>query len=366
MSIFVINPGSTSTKLALFKDGHSVESREIQHPKEELARFERVVDQHAFRMAAIRAFISEANIDAASIRAVAGRGGLLHPLEGGAYNVSDDMLDDLKEARYGEHPCNLGAVLADELAHEWGVPAFIVDPVVTDEMMDVARLTGLPSIKRRSLFHALNQRGAARTVASRLGIEYDQSNFIVCHMGGGISIGAHRLGRVVDVVNALDGEGPFTPERTGGLPVIPVLEMVQRGEKTPEELKRIILREGGLFAHLGTNDPREIVARMESGDEEAGVVFRALAYSVARHIASLVPALADEGGEVSVSAVVLTGGMARSKELVAELVRMTGFISPIEVVVGEEEMASLASGAERVLRGESKAKTYVKSESAST
>lgn len=358
MKVFIINPGSTSTKLALYVDGEATISREFQHEKAELARFAKVIDQREFRMDAIRTFLSEARIDGSSLDAVAGRGGLLHPLEGGVYQVSVDMLDDLRTARYGEHPCNLGAVLADGLAREWGVPAFIVDPVVTDEMMEVARITGLPEIRRRSLFHALNQRGAARTAAVRRGVTYESSNFIVCHMGGGISIGAHRKGRVVDIVNALDGEGPFTPERTGGLPVIPILEMIERGEHTPAELKQTILREGGLFAHLGTNDPREIVQRMENGDTQAKIIFGALAYSIAKHIASLAPALADDNS-VHISAVVLTGGLARSDELVNEISRMTEFLAPIEVITGDEEMAALAAGPLRVLDGKEVGKTYL-------
>ena len=360
MRVFVINPGSTSTKLALYDNGEAVVSREFQHDKDQLAQFGSVVEQREFRMAAVREVLTEASIDGASLDGVAGRGGLLHPLEGGAYEVSDDMLDDLRQARYGEHPCNLGAILADELAKEWEVPAYIVDPVVTDEMSDVARLTGLPGIERRSLFHALNQRGAARTAAQRLGVEYESSNFIVCHMGGGISIGAHRQGRVVDVVNALDGEGPFSPERTGGLPVIPVLEMVATGEKSPAELKQIILREGGMFAHLGTNDPREVVRRMEAGDEQAWLIFNGLAYSIAKNMASLGPAFADENGVMDVAAVVLTGGLARSEPLVAEIGRMTQYLGVLEVVTGDEEMASLAGGAVRVLEGSADVKRYVR------
>jgi len=356
--ILVINPGSTSTKLALFENEQPLVSSETQHPKEELARFERVIDQYPFRLDAIRTFLRDADIDPCSIVAVAGRGGLLHPLEGGVYAVSDEMVDDLKQARYGEHPCNLGAVLARELAEEWAIPAFIVDPVVTDEMTDVARLTGLPQISRRSLFHALNQRGVARSVSARLGIDYAQGNFIICHMGGGVSIGAHRQGRVVDVINALDGEGPFTSERTGGLPVLPVLDMVERGEKTPAELRQIILRQGGLYAHLGTNDPREVVARIEAGDDKARLVFAGLAYAIARSIASLVPAFADESGATGLTAVILTGGMARSAELVAELKRLVGSLGPVEVVVGEEEMGALAAGAARVLAGQDRAKVY--------
>ncbi|MGL1863506.1 MAG: butyrate kinase [Pseudodesulfovibrio sp.] len=360
MRIFVINPGSTSTKLALFDGGKAIVSREFQHDKADLAQFTTVMEQRDFRMAAIRSVLAEATIDTSTIAAVAGRGGLLHPLHGGVYEVSDDMLTDLKDAKYGEHPCNLGAILADELAREWDVKAFIVDPVVTDEMMDKARLTGLPDIERRSLFHALNQRGAARTVSARLNVPYETSNFIACHMGGGISIGAHRKGKVVDVVNALDGEGPFSPERTGTLPLIPALELIERREKSPAELKRIVLREGGLFAHLGTNDLREVVSRMEAGDEKSRIVFKSLAYTISKHITSLVPALAPENGATEVTAVILTGGMARSIELINEISRMTNYIGPIEVVTGDEEMTALAAGPVRVLAGKECSKQYTK------
>lgn len=358
MKVFVINPGSTSTKLALYDDGEQVLSREFQHDRKELARFARVVDQREFRMAAIRSTLSEANVDTASMAAVAGRGGLLHPLDGGVYEVNDNMLDDLQQARYGEHPCNLGAVLAQELATEWNVPAFIVDPVVTDEMVETARFTGLPGLKRRSLFHALNQRGAARTTARRLGVSYEDSNFIVCHMGGGVSIGAHRQGKVVDVVNALDGEGPMSPERTGGLPLIPVLDMVERGERSPAELKKTILREGGVFAYLGTNDLREVARRVDAGDEQASSVLRALAYNIAKHITSLAPALADASGAVEIASVVLTGGLARSLPLMEELTRRVKFLGEVSIVTGDEEMSSLAAGAVRVLEGRDTAKQY--------
>lgn len=358
MNIFVINPGSTSTKLALYADGKAVVTREFQHDKAELAQFGSVIAQLDFRMDAIRLVLEEEKIDTNTISAVAGRGGLLHPLEGGVYEVSDAMLDDMKCAKYGEHPCNLGAILADTLGKEWGVPAYIVDPVVTDEMADVARVTGMPGIERRSLFHALNQRGSARTASARLDVEYEDSNFIVCHMGGGISIGAHRKGKVVEVVNALDGEGPFSPERTGGLPVIPVLEMIKSDQWTPERLKQTVLRGGGLFAHLGTNDLREVVTKIEQGDEHADLIFRALAYNISRQMTSLCPALAQEDGTMNVTAVVLTGGLARSPQLVAEIIRMVGFLGPVEVVTGDEEMASLADGPVRVLEGREAAKSY--------
>ncbi|MEF2230831.1 MAG: butyrate kinase, partial [Pseudodesulfovibrio sp.] len=236
--------------------------------------------------------------------------------------------------------------------------AYIVDPVVTDEMDDVVRLTGIPGLMRRSLFHALSHRGAARTAAARLGVEYEHANFIVCHMGGGISIGAHRRGRVVDVVNALDGEGPFSPERTGGVPLVPLLDMLERGERTPAELREIVQRKGGVYAHLGTNDLREVLRRVEAGDALALAVYKAMTYSVCKYIASLVPALADEAGEVRLAGVVLTGGLVRSRRLVAEVTRMVRSLGPVEVVAGDEEMATLAGGVLRVLHGRETVRTY--------
>jgi len=358
MRVFVINPGSTSTRIALYEDGTPVISHEFQHDKADIAGFKRVKDQANFRMDAIRQALEEEGIDTTTIDGIAGRGGLLRPLEGGVYTVSDEMLDDLKEAKYGEHACNLGAILGHSLAQEWNVPVCIVDPVVTDELSDVARVTGLPVIRRRSLFHALSQRGSARTVAKRLNISYESSNFIVCHMGGGISIGAHQHGRVVEVVNALDGEGPFSPERSGALPVIPVLDLIESGKATPARIKSIILRQGGLFAHLGTNDLREVEQRINEGDERAQFIFSALAYNIGRNIASLTPALVDENGSLAVASVVLTGGMARSEKLIDEIGRRIGHIAPVQVVTGDEEMDSLAAGCEQMLLGKEKAKDY--------
>lgn len=358
MSVLAINPGSTSTKLAVFEGGDCTASVELQHDRRELARFPCVADQFGYRLKAVERFLAESGADTARLRAVVGRGGLLHPMDGGVYAVSDAMVSDLKDARYGEHPCNLGALLAREIAREASVPAFVVDPAVTDELMDTARLTGLPEVRRRSLFHALNQRGVARLVADRLGVDYETADFVVCHMGGGITIGAHRHGRVVDVTNGLDGEGPFTAERTGSLPLLPALELLKSGEMDLESLTNAVVRRGGLYAHLGTNDPREVVARMERGDEDARLVFDALAYGVAKHIASMVPALADGRGQVNVAAVILTGGAARSAPLVAEVSRMVAYIGPVEVVPGEVEMAALASGAVRALEGREPVREY--------
>jgi len=358
MSILVINPGSTSTKVALYRDGEPLAAEELQHSREEMAGFHKVADQFDYRMRLVAEFLGKTGTDTKRIEAVVARGGLLRPLEGGVYEVSDAMVDHLQSARYGEHACNLGGILALALARHWSVPAYVVDPVVTDEMMDKARLTGLPGLFRRSIFHALNQRGVARIVAARRGVEYLDSNFIVCHMGGGVSIGAHRKGRVVDVINALDGEGPFTPERTGSLPLVPILDTVHHGERDYAELRTTILRQGGLAAHLGTNDPRVVLARMEQGDEHAGLVFRAMAYGIARHIVSMAPALTLEDGDLDLTAVILTGGLSRSAPLVEEITRQIAFIGPVEVVAGEVEMAALAQGAHRALSGREPVRTY--------
>lgn len=354
--IFVINPGSTSTKLALFDGGREVFERELQHPKEDLGTFPSVGEQTGYRMQAIQEVLAEEGVDGSDMDAIAGRGGLLAPLQGGAYEVSDSMIDELLANKYGEHPCNLGAVLAREFAGQWDVPAYIVDPVVTDEMDERARLTGMPGIERRSVFHALNQRGAARVVADQLGLRYEESCFIVAHMGGGMSVGAHRRGRVTDVTNGLDGEGPFTPERTGTLPVLPVLEMMRDG-KSFDELRLTILREGGVWAHLGTNDMLEVERRVLAGDPEFHKVFEAMAYNVAKHIASMVPAALD-GQTERVDAIVFTGGMSRSKLLVERLETLVACLGKIVVVPGSVEMAALANGVDLVLKGETTAQVY--------
>ncbi len=354
--VFVINPGSTSTKLALYKGTEELFERELRHPKEELSDFPTVEDQIGFRMAAIRKVLEEENVDASGVVAIAGRGGLLAPLQGGTYTVSDNMIDDLMSNKYGEHPCNLGAVLARDLAEEWGVPAYIVDPVVTDEMDERARLTGMPGIERRSVFHALNQRGAARVAAERLGIRYEDSCFIVTHMGGGMSIGAHHRGRVTDVTNGLDGEGPFTPERTGALPVLPVLERMRDGESF-DSLRLTILREGGVWAHLGTNNMMEVEKRVLEGDEEYSRVFRAMVYNVAKHIASMLPAALD-GEKDRVDAIVITGGMSRCKPLMDELRRLLSGLGEIVHIPGSVEMEALAQGAVMALSGEVETRQY--------
>lgn len=351
--ILAINPGSTSTKAVLFADGERLADVEIAHPHALLAACPTVMDQLEARITALREALDKALGETGPLSAVVGRGGFLAPLPGGAYQVSEAMLAELRVAAHGEHASNLGAFMAVEFAAAHGCPALVVDPVATDELMDEARVTGLPFISRRSIFHALGQRGAAREAARRLGVDYATGRFVVAQLGGGVSVGAHREGRVVDVTNALDGEGPFTAERSGALPLLPLLALIESGERTPAGLRAELTRNAGLKAHLGTSDLREVEARIETGDEAARLVFAALAYNVAKSLASMAPAL-----EGRVDAVVLTGGMARSARLVDEITRLAGFLGPVVAVTGLEEMQTMADGAARALSGQAPILAY--------
>lgn len=356
--ILVINPGSTSTKVAMFCDGRICFDGEVRHPRETIDEFDSVMDQKAFRSASVMDLIKE-ELLAGVPDMVVGRGGLLKPIPGGPYSINEKMIADLQSARYGAHPCNLGAIIARELADTWGVPSMIMDPVVTDELDPVARITGLKEIRRRSVFHALSQRGAARSVAEQMGLEYEKSKFIVCHMGGGISVGAHRGGRVVDVLNALDGEGPFSPERSGTLPVLPVLDLVESGKYTFSEIRKIITSGCGLLALAGTNDLRVLEARISDGDQQSSLIFDALIYNISRHICSLIPALMRKDEQkLPVDAVILAGGLANSKKLVADLKELVRFIAPVKVVTGLEEMEVMGRGALAVLKGELNPREY--------
>ncbi|WP_461208684.1 butyrate kinase [Desulfocurvus sp. DL9XJH121] len=356
--VLAINPGSTSSKITIFLGEEPVFDKEIRHPQEELAAAGGVAEQIGLRNAALAETLEEAGDAAKGLDAVVGRGGLLAPMPGGTYQITRLMLEDLATARHGEHACNLGAPMALALGERLGIPSFVVDPPVTDEMMDAARLTGLPEIKRRSTFHALSQRGAARTVCKRRGLSYKHSRLLVIHMGGGISLGAHKGGLVVDVINALDGEGPMSPERTGSLPVLEVLGLLEKGAYDIPGLRHAVTRAGGLLAHLGTNNFLEIENRIKAGDKTAKAVFDTLVYNLAKHGSSLMPALVSQDDPGPIDAVVLTGGMARSAMLTDALTDMLGWAGPVELVLGLEEMLALARGAMLVLDGEEEAKEY--------
>lgn len=351
--LLIINPGSTSTKIGIYNDTTEESSITLRHPSSEIEKYHDMYAQFPFRMKAITDYLTEQKIDTASFDAFVGRGGLLRPIESGTYKVDEKIFEDLKAGKYGQHASNLGAVLALELAKPLGKDAYIADPVVVDEMEEVARYTGMPEISRQSIFHALNQKAVAKRYAKQVGKKYETLNLIVCHLGGGISVGAHHNGRIVDVNNCLDGDGPFSPERSCGVPAAQLVDMCFSGKFTQAEIKKKITGKGGLVAHLGTNDARVALEMAEKGDKHAQVVLDAMVYQVAKEIAAAAAVLKGK-----VDAVILTGGIAYSKEIIAGISERIGFISKIEVYPGEDELLALAEAALRVLNGEEEAKQY--------
>ena len=352
--ILVINPGSTSTKVAIFEDEDEVLKEKLYHSVEELNIYEHVVDQLDFRESVVREFINKAGYSLHSFSAFIGRGGLIDPVPSGTYFVDELMVDTLQRAKNGEHASNLGGLIVYRLSQETGIPAFIADPVVVDELDDIARVSGHPDFERRSIFHALNQKAVAREVAAQVGKRYENMSMIVVHLGGGISIAAHKKGRVVDVNNALDGDGPFSPERSGTLPMTQLIDLAYSGKFTYAELRRRIVGRGGLVAYLGTNDAREVVRRMESGDKYAEAVYKAMAYQIIKWIGKMAAVL-----EGNVDFIVLTGGLAYdNKHLVKWIKEKVEFIAPVKVLPGGDEERALALAALRVLKGEEEPKHY--------
>jgi len=351
--VLTINPGSTSTKIALYKDEEEVFSVNLSHPAEALAKYEKIVDQYDFRNEFIIKALKENSIDIKSIDAVVGRGGLLKPIPGGTYEVNEAMLKDLQEGKRGEHASNLGGILAYWLAKAAGCKSYIVDPVVVDEMNDLARISGNPLLPRISIFHALNQKAVARQAAYILGRRYEELNLIVAHLGGGISVGVHENGRVVDINNALDGDGPFSPERSGGVPAGALVRLCFSKEYTEGEIKKQIKGSGGLVAYLGTNDVREVEKRIESGDGKARLIYTAMAYQVAKEIGQMATVVSGR-----VDAIILTGGIAHAKAFVSLIEDRVSFIGKVIVLAGEKELESLRDGALRILRGEETPQIY--------
>jgi len=351
--LLVINPGSTSTKIAVFSDENMEFSETLRHSVEELSQYNSVADQYEFRLNIILNTLKEKNVDINSLSAIVGRGGLLKPIEGGTYKVNETMLEDLKKAERGEHASNLGAILAYGIANMIGVDAYIVDPVVVDELNDVARISGLKDIERKSIFHALNQKAVARRHAKSQGKRYEDMNLIVVHLGGGISVGAHQKGRVVEVANALDGEGPFSPERSGGLPVGDLVKLCYSGKYTYEEVKKKLVGKGGLVSYLNTNSAMEVSERIEKGDEYAKLVYYAMAYQTAKEVGACAAALKG-----NVDGILITGGIAHDKMFTDWIKEMVSFIADVYVYPGEDELKALAEGALRVLKNEEVAKEY--------
>jgi len=350
--ILAINPGSTSTKIAIFLSEEKVLSQNISHSAEELAPFARIIDQHHFRQSMILAFLKDSAFDVTLLAAVVGRGGLLGPMASGTYLVNDEMTEFLKQTK-AEHASNLGALLASDIARKIGVNAYIVDPVTVDEMSALARITGLPEIPRISIFHALNQKAAARQAARMLGKPYEQCRLIVAHLGGGISVGAHVDGKVVDVNNALNGDGPFAPERAGSLPSWGLVELATSGRHDLPALKKMITGKGGIVAHLQVNDMRKVEEMVKAGDARATLVFEAMAYNVAKEIGALAAVM-----EGRIDASVLTGGIAYDTLFVELIRRRVEFLGRLIVLPGEDEMTALAQGALRVLLKEEKPKQW--------
>ncbi len=351
--ILAINPGSTSTKIAIYDNEKEVFETTLRHPAEEINKYRNIIDQLDFRRDVILNTLNEQGINLTKLSAVSGRGGLLKPMAGGTYEVNDRMIEDLKAGKMGEHASNLGGILAHEIASKLNLPAYIVDPVVVDEMHEVARISGMPELPRISIFHALNQKAVARRGARELGKAYEACNLLVAHMGGGVSVGVHEKGKVIDVNNALDGEGPFSPERTGGVPNGGLVKMCFSGDYTMDEIKRKLKGLGGLVAYLGTNDGREVQEMILSGDKNAELVYKAMAYQIGKEIGSGAAVLKGQ-----VDAIILTGGIAYDEVFVGWIREYVDFIGKVLVYPGEDEMSALALGGLRVLKGEEDAQIY--------
>jgi butyrate kinase len=352
--ILAINPGSTSTKFGIFEEENLLFEVTLRHSSEDISKFDKITDQYEFRKDLIISELKNRDVDFTQISAIVGRGGLVKPIESGIYEVNEALKKDLREGLMGEHASNLGGLIAGDIATKLpGARAFIVDPVVVDEMQPVARIAGHPEFRRLSIFHALNQKAVARTYARSVGKAYEELNLIVAHMGGGISVGAHLKGKVVDVNNALNGDGPFSPERSGGLPAWQLVELCFSEKYTKDEIKSIITGKGGMVAYLGTNNFMDICARAESGDDEAKLIRDAASYQVSKEIGALSAVLKG-----SVDAIILTGGMAYQDSHTAIISEMTGFIAPIVIYPGEDELKALSFNGLLAINGQIEIKDY--------
>jgi butyrate kinase len=351
--MLVINPGSTSTKIGVFDNEISILEKTIRHDSRMINSFVNIIDQYEFRKNTILETLDKEGINISKLSAVCGRGGLLRPIEGGTYAVNEIMLDDLRTGFAGQHASNLGGIIAYEIASGLNIPSYIVDPVVVDELEPIARISGFSLIERVSIFHALNQKAVARRVAKGLGKNYTELNLIVTHMGGGITVGVHKQGKVIDVNNGLHGDGPFSPERAGTVPVGDLVALCYSGQYFRDEIMKKLVGQGGLVGYLGTNDAVEVEKRIGAGDEQASLIYEAMAYQVAKEIGAASAVLAGK-----VDAIVLTGGLAYGKGFVKSITDRINWIADTIVHPGENELQALAEGALRVLRGEEKVKEY--------
>jgi len=352
--VIAINPGSTSTKIAIYQNLEAIFLKTIRHSAEELAVFPRITDQYKFRKEIILNQIHEAGIDLLNVRIVMGRGGLLKPVESGVYEVNEAMVNDLQHRTFREHASNLGGLIAYDLALSLpDARAYIADPVVVDELDDIARIAGHPLFQRISIFHALNQKAIARDFAKTVQKKYEELNLIVVHLGGVITVGAHQRGRVIDVNQGLDGEGPFSPERSGTLPVGELITMCFHGKYTEKELRKMVTGEGGLVAYLGTNDAAEVAKMAESGNTKARLIYEAMAYQVSKYIGEMFTVLKG-----NVDAILITGGVAYDKLFVSWIQERVYRLAPVHIFPGEDEMRALAMNGLMVLRGEVIPKVY--------
>ncbi|NMB37404.1 MAG: butyrate kinase [Bacteroidales bacterium] len=353
MKVLCLNPGSTSTKIAVFEDGKQIFLINIKHSAEEIAKYKSVIDQYKFREEIILRTLADNGIDKSEFDAIVGRGGLVRPIPSGTYEVNDALLADLHACVGGEHASNLGGILADSIASDIpGCRAFITEPVVVDEMCDLARVAGHPEFKRISIFHTLNQKATAKHYAREVGVPYDSLNLIIAHLGGGVSVGAHCKGKVIDVNNALNGEGPFSPERSGTLPAQQLADLCFSGKYTPEEVKKMICGRGGVVAYLGTNDFYEVELKMVD-DARYKFIADAFLYNVAKEIGAMAAVLKGK-----VDAILITGGVAKGKGMMEDLAEYVKFIAPVKIYPGEDEMAALAMNGFAVLEGREEVKVY--------
>ncbi|MEA3504563.1 MAG: butyrate kinase [Bacteroidota bacterium] len=354
IKILAINPGSTSTKIAVYNNNTPAFIKNIKHSVEEIGKFDKVAEQFEFRKDLIVSQLKDADIDINDLDAVVGRGGLVKPIPSGVYEINEALKADLINSPMGEHASNLGGLIADEIASALpSAKAYIADPVVVDEFCELARYSGHPDFPRYSIFHALNQKAVAYSHAKSINRNYEDLNLIIAHLGGGISVGAHQKGKVIDVNQALDGDGPFSPERSGTLPMGAVIKAAFSGKYSYDEMKKMITGKGGMVAYVGSNDAYEVELKAIAGDKKAEEVFDAMAYQIAKEIGAMSTVL-----NCDVDAVLITGGMANGKWFVNKIIDRVYKIAPVHIYPGEDEMRALAVNGLRVIRGEVEAKIY--------
>ncbi len=352
--ILAINPGSTSTKISVYEDKKEVFTKTLRYSGEELAPYKSVIEQLDFRTGTIKAALAENNINLKDLAVIVGRGGLVKPIPSGVYEVNDAMIDDIRGGKNGEHASNLGAIIANNMAKEiGGIKALIADPVVVDEMEPIARISGHAKIERLSIFHALNQKAIAKLYAADNGKKYNELNLIVAHLGGGVSVGIHSKGKVIDVNDALRGEGPFSPERSGGLPAAAVVDLCFDGDYTEKQIRKMISGEGGVISYLGTNSFSEVEKRVEQGDKKAIMISDAFAYQLSKEIGAMATVVNGK-----VDAIIITGGIAYNAPLMEKVKERVGFIAPVAIYPGEDEMGALAGNGLAVLNGTEEIKVY--------